>query len=51
MTSALWTVNIIGQAKKSPKILPQEAAASFALLFMELKAQAPIVSIGQIIQI
>lgn len=41
MTSEQWTVNIVGQAKKSPKILPKDAAASFSLLFMELIKLGP----------
>jgi len=41
MTSAKWKVDIIGQAKKSPKILPKNAAASFVLLFKELELLGP----------
>lgn len=36
-----WTVNIIGQAKKSPKILPKKAFDSFVLLLKELKTLGP----------
>ena len=41
MTSDYWTVDIVGQAKKSAKILPKNVAASFSLLFMELRTLGP----------
>lgn len=41
MTGEHWDVKIIGQAKKSPKILTKAAAASFALLLMELVKLGP----------
>jgi hypothetical protein len=41
MTSDQWTVNIIGQAKKSDKTLSKGSAASFSLLFLELRSLGP----------
>lgn len=41
MTSDIWTVNIVGQAKRSAKTLSKQAAASFSFLFMELRAKGP----------
>lgn len=41
MTNYTWTVNIVGQAKKFAKLLPKKTAASFALLFLELKNIGP----------
>lgn len=36
-----WTVNIIGQAKKAPKLLSKRVLAEFSLLFMELQKLGP----------
>lgn len=41
MISDIWTVNLIGQAKKFDKNLSQLAAESFFLLLKELKIKGP----------
>ncbi len=41
MTGDIWTVNIVGQAKKTAKTLPKNVAASFYLLLMEMRALGP----------
>ena len=41
MTSDIWTVNLIGQAKKFDKNLSTKAAESFLFLLKELKLDGP----------
>lgn len=41
MTSDIWTVNLIGQAKKADKNLSKIAAISFVTLLKELQLEGP----------
>ncbi len=41
MTSNIWTVNLIGQAKKHDKNLPSQVGAVFLLLLKELEYGGP----------
>lgn len=41
MTESMWTIEIIGQAKKAHKVLSKSAAASYSYLLIELEALGP----------
>ena len=41
MTDVIWTINIVGQAKKASKELSKSAAESYSFLLIELEQLGP----------